>query len=185
MKFSSLVFGIPVVVMLAFGCGNGKNEHTENVDSLFLGFSFGMERKDFFQYCWEMNRKRIFTHGPTNQNVEYQLPGLDAPVKMRFYPAFYDEKIYQMAATFSYDSWSPWNKKYSGDSLITEVLPLFKEWYGNDFESVNHPEQGKVYYKIDKHRRINLFVKDEQYVQAVFTDLRAEKKIKDGTIKQN
>ncbi len=39
---------------------------------------------------------------------------------------------------------------------------------------------GTVYYKMDGKRRINLFIRDDQYVQAVFTDLRVEKQIKDA-----
>jgi hypothetical protein len=33
---------------------------------------------------------------------------------------------------------------------------------------------GKIYARIDGKRRINLFVKDDQFVQAVFTDLEVE-----------
>lgn len=149
----------------------------KSTDSLFLGFSFGMERKAFFDYCWEMNRKKIFTHGPTNQNVEYRLLELNAPVSMRFYPSFHKEKIYEMPVTFAYEAWAPWNRAYHADSLMTKILPLFKEWYGSDFKKTEHSTQGTVYYKIDGHRRINLFLKDEQFVQAVFTDMRAEKEI--------
>jgi hypothetical protein len=48
---------------------------------------------------------------------------------------------------------------------------------------INHPSQGKIYAKMDKYRRINLFIRDDQYVQAVFTDMRkveaVEKKAKE------
>jgi hypothetical protein len=56
------------------------------------------------------------------------------------------------------------------------MVPVFEKWYGKGFKVLNHPVQGKVYAKIDKHRRINLFIRDDQYVQAVFTDLKTEKK---------
>jgi hypothetical protein len=58
-------------------------------------------------------------------------------------------------------------------------LEKYKEVYGDDFKLINHPTQGKVYYKIDGKRRINLFVKDEQHVQAVFSDLKVEKRLKE------
>jgi hypothetical protein len=180
------IYIVVVLVGLFFlvGCKpNNDRSERKNVDSLFLGFSFGMERRAFFEYCWEMNRKKIFTHGPTNQNVEYRLTNLSAPVSMRFYPGFYNEKIYQMPVTFTYEAWAPWNAKYKADSLIVEILPLFKKWYGDEFKMVEHQTQGKVYYKVDGHRRINLFIKDDQFVQAVFTDLRAEKKRKDEIAK--
>lgn len=51
--------------------------------------------------------------------------------------------------------------------------------YGDDFKLVEHPNQGKVYYKIDGKRRINLFIRDDQFVQAVFTDLQVEKRLEE------
>lgn len=33
---------------------------------------------------------------------------------------------------------------------------------------------GKIYARIDGKRRINLFIRDDQFVQAVFTDLEVE-----------
>jgi hypothetical protein len=32
---------------------------------------------------------------------------------------------------------------------------------------------------MDGKRRINLFIKDEQFVQAIFTDMEVEKRLKD------
>jgi hypothetical protein len=50
-----------------------KTESKNPYDSLFLGIYFGMDRKEFYNYCWEMNKQKKFTHGPTNQSVEYRL----------------------------------------------------------------------------------------------------------------
>ena len=97
---------------------------------------------------------------------------------MNFYPTFYAEKIFEMPVTFNYESWAPWNKQYQADTLLVEMLGLFKEWYGDDFKKLDHPVMGPVYYRIDGKRRINLFRKDDQYVQAVFTDLEVERKLK-------
>lgn len=155
------------------------SEAGENNDSLFLGISLGMERKAFYDYCWEQNKKKAFTHGPTNQSVEYRLLGeLDQPVAMRFYPNFHEDKIFEMPVTFSYDAWAPWNRKFWADSLLVDMLPLFEKWYGSGFKRLDHPTMGVVYYKIDGKRRINLFRRDDQYVQAVFTDLKVEKELK-------
>lgn len=151
-------------------------------DSLFLGFSFGMSRQQFYDYCWEMNSKKLFTHGPGNRSVEYRMEReSEETIIMRFYPLFLDEKIYEMPVLFSYEKWAPWNKQYWSEALLQEMLVIFKEWYGEDFQVINHPVQGTVYAKIDGKRRINLFIKDDQYVQAVFTDLKVEKEARKNT----
>jgi len=153
----------------------------KNTDTLFLGFSLGMERQAFYDHCWEQNKKQLFVHGPTNQNVEYKLVNeLEHPVAMRFYPTFHEDRIFEMPVTFTYDAWAPWNREYWADSLLLDILPVFKKWYGDDFKKLDHPTMGPVYYKIDGKRRINLFRKDDQYVQAVFTDLKVEKKLKEA-----
>ncbi len=170
-----------LVVMLVSCTGKYREEERKKYDSLFLGISLGMEKKAFFDHCWEYNRKRIFTHGPTNQNVEYVLETeLNRPVSMRFYPTFHNDKIFEMPVTFSYAAWAPWAWETKSDSLFVRILPLFKKWYGEDFKELDHPTMGKIYYKMDGKRRINLFIKDDQFVQAVFTDLKVEKEIKEA-----
>ena len=183
--FGCLVFGITLFVVE--GC-NGRfgNRNENRYDSLFLGISFGMEKKAFFDHCWEYNRKKIFTHGPTNQNIEYRLLGeTKSSVMMRFYPSFEEEKIYEMPVTFTYEAWAPWNKQFTADSLLVDLIPVFEKWYGGELQVLDHPKMGKVYYRRDGKRRINLFVKDDQFVQAVFTDLSVEKKLKENKSHQN
>ena len=59
------------------------------------------------------------------------------------------------------------------------MLVVFKRWYGEDFKVLEHKTMGTVYYKMDGKRRINLFKRDDQFVEAVFTDLEVEKSIKE------
>jgi hypothetical protein len=170
-----------------FSCGEsgGVSDGNTRSDSLFLGIRLGMEREAFYNYCWEQNKKKVFTHGPTNQSVEYKLMNeLDEPVSMRFYPTFHEDKIFEMPVTFTYDAWAPWNERYGADSLFVRILPVFKKWYGEDFKKIKHPTMGDVYYRIDGKRRINLFKKDDQVVQAVFTDLKVEKQLKEAYAKR-
>ncbi len=160
-------------------CNGSRSENKANYDSLFLGISLGMGADAFYDHCWEYNRRKVFTHGPTNRNVEYKLVDItNSPVSMRFYPAFYEGKIFEMPVTFTYDSWAPWNRQYHSDSLLVDMLKVFKKWYGPEFKELNHQTMGKVYYRMDGKRRINLFIKDDQFVQAVFTDLKVEKELK-------
>jgi hypothetical protein len=171
---------IVLIAITCYSCGGFKSKDERPYDSLFLGIYLGMGQKEFYDYCWEMNRQKKFTHGPTNQSVEYRFEdGVKDPVVMRFYPSFHAEKVYEMPVTFTYEAWSPWNKDLGADSLLVEVLSLFKDWYGDEFKSMEHKTMGTIYYRMDGKRRINLFKRDDQFVQAVFTDLKVEKQIKD------
>lgn len=138
-----------------------------------------MERKAFYDHCWELNRLKVFSNGPNANSVEYKLTKeLDHPVMMRFYPDFYKEKIVDMPVTFSYESWAPWNKQFHSELLLPEIVQVFRKWYGGDFKVMEHPAQGTIYYKLDGNRRINLFIRDDQFVQAVFTDLELDRERK-------
>lgn len=175
-----LICIVTMMALIISSCSKPKPATGEGpYDSLFLGFYLGMGKKEFYDYCWEMNKQKKFTHGPTNQNVEYRLTGvLEQPVLMHFYPGFYKDRIYQMPLTFSYEAWAPWNRQFHADKLIDHVVPLLSKWYGGEFETTTLPKKGKVYARIDGNRRISVFVKDEQFVQVVFTDIAAEKLIK-------
>jgi hypothetical protein len=58
-------------------------------------------------------------------------------------------------------------------------LETYKSIYGDDFKVIDDKYQGKIYYKMDGKRRINLFIKDDQFVQAIFTDMEVEKRLQD------
>ena len=146
-------------------------------DSLFLGFYLGMPQKDFFDHCTELNSQQKITQGPGGTtSVEHKISGVyDGVVSMRFFPTFIKKNIYEMPVTYTYDSWAPWNKEFSAVALFPKILETYKSIYGDDFKVVNDKYQGKIYYKMDGKRRINLFIKDDQFVQAIFTDMEVEK----------
>lgn len=182
--FYCFIIGMSVLVA---SCNKLKEGASGNkkYDSLFLGISLGMDEKAFFDYCWELNKQKLVTHGPTNQSVEYVLATeLDHPVRMQFYPVFYNHKIVDMPVTYTYSSWAPWNKEYGSEVLLKNMLVLYKKWYGEEFKSLNHPTMGTIHYKMDGKRRINLFIRDDQYVEAVFTDLELEEERK-ASMKEN
>lgn len=156
------------------------NKYSEK-DSLFLGMYLGMDKKDFFDHCTALNKQKIIVQGGGGTtNVEYRMKEeFDSEVVMRFFPTFVDEKIFEMPVIYSYDAWAPWNKQFWSEVLLEEITELYKTWYGTDFQLIKHPVQGKVYVKIDGKRRINIFIKDEQFVQVVFTDLKVEKRLKE------
>ncbi|MBC7628769.1 hypothetical protein [Ferruginibacter sp.] len=151
------------------------------VDSLFLGISFGMTSKTFFGYCWELNKKGIISDGSNNTMVLYKVDsGLKYPASMNFYPDFIDNKISNMRVTFQYNAWAPWNKAQFADSLLPDLLHLYKKWYpaGNDFIALTNKERKTIYVKVDGNRRITLGKYDDMIVKVDFTDLLIEEKIK-------
>jgi hypothetical protein len=175
-----------LILSLTFqGCNTPGFNFSENdgpkSDSLFLGFYLGMPQKDFFDHCTELNSQQKLTQGSgSTTSVEHKISGMyGGDVSMRFFPTFIKKNIYEMPVTYTYDSWAPWNKEYSSAALLPKILESYKAIYGGDFKVVNDRYQGKIYYRMDGKRRINLFIKDEQFVQAIFTDMEVEKRLKD------
>ena len=73
---------------------------------------------------------------PGNMTVLYKLDKeLKYPASMNFYPDFNDSTIWKMRVHFHYDGWGPWNKHMAADSLLPDVLSMYKKWYseGNSF----------------------------------------------------
>ncbi|MEJ2005934.1 MAG: hypothetical protein P8X57_13465 [Cyclobacteriaceae bacterium] len=146
-------------------------------DSLFLGFHFGMPRKEFYASCWQMNKEGLLIQGPNNLSVQYSLDDeLSMPAFMRFYPSFDDNgNIYSMPMEFIFENYAPWNTSTSSDSLILEVKDLFESWYGPGFIKLEDEEGARtVYVKIDGNRRIRLFKRDVSFVAADITDMTSE-----------
>jgi hypothetical protein len=145
-------------------------------DSLFLGLYFGMPEKEFYLHCWKLNHKGMLRQGSSNTTAEYKLKDeLKYPAQMDFYPKFSDGKIFEMPVSFSYEGWSPWNKKLSSDNLQKEILRWYEKVYGKGFIQVEHLLHGIAYVKIDGNRRITIFKQDDLHVWAVFTDMLVKK----------
>ena len=146
-------------------------------DSLFLGIYFGMPASQFYTHCWQLNRDSLIKQGPSNLSVQYMPEGYSSKVYMHFYPNFTPDDrqlIWEMPVLFSYEAWALWNPQFSADTLLPEVLDHFDRMYGGDFLKLEHPDKGEAYVKINGNRRVTVFRKDEQYVQAMITDLLAK-----------
>jgi len=153
----------------------------KKVDSLFMGFYFGMTSKDFYGYCWELNKKGIIRDGNNNTMVLYKMDtGLSHPAEMNFYPDFYENKIAKMRVEYSYDGWAPWNKNLYAESLIPQVLKLYERWYpdGNKFIRITNPDKGTIYVKVDGNRRITIGAFNDRIVKVDFSDLNIEDKLR-------
>ena len=153
----------------------------KRVDSLFLGIHFGMTSKEFYGYCWELNKKGLITDGNNNTAVLYKIDKeLRYPASMNFYPDFYENKVAVMRVGFQYNAWAPWNKAQFSDSLLPDVLKMYKKWYpeGNDFIKIVDKTKGTIYVKVDGNRRITIGIFNDMLVKVDYTDLLVEQKVK-------
>ena len=152
----------------------------KRVDSLFFGIHLGMERKQFFAKCWELNKQGIFTDGSNNTSVLHKLnTELKHPASMDFYPDFVNGKISRMKVSYKYDGWAPWNKSLWSDSLLPDVLQMLSKSYpGNDFITMTNANQQTIHVKIDGNRRITVGRFNDYTVKADIADLLVEPETK-------
>ena len=179
---------LAILIMIAWGCKKTSEYHLMEsrelatdvrYDSLFFGLYLGMPAKDFYNHCWELNKKGLIRQGASNTSVHYDLPDFKHPAGMDFYPRFYEDKIVEMPLIFIYDAWSPWNKNLSADSLILEVKDLMTEWYGEGFLEIKNPKDpnNRALVKVDGNRRISIYNLNDSKVQVDIVDLRLLKSL--------
>lgn len=140
-----------------------------------------MTSKEFYAHCWDLNRKKLITQGPSNNSVRYYLPteSIGQKIEMLFYPVFDNDIVYEVNTTFSYTGWAPWNKETSSDYLIDEVREILSEWYDSKFYEIkNRKTNSTLYTTVSGNRRIVITKVSEREVRARYTDLTIEKKIK-------
>ena len=152
---------------------------SERFDSLFLGIYLGMNSKDFYMHCWELNKKGLIREGSSNTTVYYPIDLLKHPASMEFYPGFHNDSIIEMPVVFSYDAWAPWNKHLFADSLKIDVLHLMEDWYGEGFLEIESPKPawGNAFVKVEGNRRISIYNLDDSKVKVDLVDLRRLRKL--------
>ncbi|TXD78102.1 hypothetical protein [Algoriphagus ratkowskyi] len=175
-----------VFALLLFSCKSDYQkmeskalESGEIHNDLFLGLELGMDKKSFYEVCWDLNKEGILSNGPTELSVEYnvEMPSGNS-AKMRFYPKFKEEKIYLMPVEFNYESWALWNEELSVEKLRIDVVALFEKWYGAGFIEVASEDRSQIaYIKMDGNRRIRLFNKSISSVRAEIVDLPIQKSL--------
>ena len=151
----------------------------KEANELFLGLELGMDKKEFFETCWDLNKKGVLSNGPTELSVEYQaeMPSGN-PAKMRFYPRFEENKIYMMPMEFTYESWALWNEELSVEKLRDDVIALLESWYGDGFLEVSNEDKSLIaFVKIDGNRRIRVFKKSISSVRVEIVDLPIQKQL--------
>ena len=183
LRFSKLLF-ISFLVISIVSC-KSEYEKMESrelgsgkvVNEIFLGLELGMDKKAFYEKCWELNSKGLLTNGPSELSVEYNAPMPSGnPAKMRFFPKWEDDKIYMMPVEFTYEGWAPWNEELAVEKLREDVVKLFEEWYGPGFIEVANEDKSQIaFVKVDGNRRIRIFRKQLSIVRAEIVDLKIQK----------
>ena len=179
-KFIHFLF---FVALMMFGCkGLGekkladveKRELAKGVrqDSIFQGIYLAMPKQEFFDYCWAMNKKNVFTEG-SDKSVEYQLgkQNFNYRIQMNFYPSFIGDKIAEMPMKFSYFGIDLTVPRNQNEKLMNDVKTLMEEWYGKDFFKTDLPFGGKGWAKVTGNRRVLIFSEKEFEVMVLVSDL--------------
>ena len=180
-----MLFIIPCIFLL--GCKNEYRElikselaKNERQDTLFLGIRFGMTSRDFFNYCWELNKEGIVNEGHSNRTVLYKLARFDKRYDVNLYPVFVANKIVSLPVYYSYDLYAPWNPVYSLDTLFKEVIKMQKELYGNDFLTYSNSDDDEALVRVDRNRRISIFKNpNTNTVSVLYKDLSVKAEVKE------
>lgn len=170
-----------IVALIVGGCSPGKTYERRlkrelasgiRYDSLFMGLSIGMTEQEFYKHCYKLNKDSVVKQGSANLSVQYDInEELKYPATMNFYPRFHDGLIFEMPVRFIYNGWAPWTKELSASKLAKDVMNWYEDIYGKGFITVAHPMKGEAYIKIDGNRRITIYIENDLYVWAIFTDM--------------
>ena len=189
-KYKNLIAGISVLAGLT-GCEDSPAEKYEKIekielssgvryDSLFKGIYLTMPRKEFLDYCFNMNLQGEFRQGGIKNGmwVECKLKNvMKYPAAINFFPRFKDNEITEMDASIYYDHASFPDKVFDSDSLFYDVLHLMEDWYGPGFIRIQSPYFYKedIFVKVDGNRRITLYQdQSEHIINLWFVDLLAK-----------
>lgn len=139
------------------------------VNDIFLGYTFGMTRREFLDYSWDLNQKEIITGGT---KVIYMLEDLKSTVKLEFFPEIKNNIVTKMPVNASYISWSPWNEQYNADELLMDMREYYEDTYSTTFKEVVIPEIEQIaWVSIEGNREIRMYKKTVNTIQINFIDL--------------
>ena len=146
------------------------------IDSLFMGYHFGMSKDKFYDHSWKLNRKKLITNG-SGASILKEIDYLNHPAKMYFYPGFNENKIHQMRAVYNYDGWAPWNKDLSAENLKEDIINYYEKNWDANFMKL-HDATGKPHtVSIKGNREIEITKLENGAVEVLIRDLRVEKNL--------
>tara|TARA_B110000503_G_scaffold98356_1_gene147427 strand:+ start:10342 stop:10938 length:597 start_codon:yes stop_codon:yes gene_type:complete len=189
MKSNFFITIVVILILFHISCSDSNKYHklverelAKDIrnDNLLQGIQFGMNRREFFAQCWELNKKGVFKAGAGNTTVFYELEKNSKKYYVHFYPKFIKGKIVELPVEYTYSAFAPWNPKYSLDMLNVEILDIYKEEYGEDYLEIpsNNMENDTAYVWVDGNRRISVYKNiTRNSVTALFFDLTSKKTI--------
>ncbi|MDR9447565.1 MAG: hypothetical protein RI519_07540 [Balneolaceae bacterium] len=137
-------------------------------NELFLGYSFGMAKQDFFTHSWELNKQQQIQNG-AGAEILREETALKAPAKAGFYPTFSEEgQIISMPMTYSYDGWAPWNQHLSSDSLAFDLQEMLSDSLNITFQPIELAEDQQAYLFDDKLPMIRIQPIDPYRVRVIY-----------------
>ena len=185
MKHFLFVILLISVCLSIYSC-NKKSEYEQviteelntsvRIDTLFMGYHFGMSKDKFYDHSRKLNRQKLITNG-SGASILKEVDYLKHAAKMYFYPGFYENKIHQMRALYSYDGWAPWNKELSADSLKKDVIKYYEEHWNVDFQKLTDGNGNNHTVSMQGNREIEINKLENGVVEVLIRDLRVEKNL--------
>jgi hypothetical protein len=149
-------------------------------DSLIFDLKIGQTKKEFYKYCWDMNKSQKITAGSGNKYAKFVLPADSTDkhpdkINVQFFGMFDENDVMQgMEMKMGYYSWAPWLEQFDSDKLLLKIKDKMLEDYpGNDFVEI---EVGEVIalVKVDGNRQISMYPITQQEIMVKIEDLRTK-----------
>lgn len=144
-------------------------------DTIFQGIYFGMNYDQYYNHITELGHQGRVSQG-RRMNVRCEIEGFNSKIRMEYVPEYINDSIQLMKVSYSYVSWSPWNKRTTDDHLWNEVLQLYTNKYGLNFiELQSNISTKPAMVWVLGNQQITLFQKEMAKVNVIFKNLRKTK----------
>lgn len=148
-----------------------ETDYSVRVDSLFLGYYFGMTKKDFMDHSWQLNKEGIISGYST---IGHTFSELEYPALMEFFPEFNEDRIIRMPVKMEYRGWAPWNEHLSVEHLMKDLVHFYEQSEGEKFKVFSSGDtDDPVYRSIRGNREIQISKHSVSKVMVMFSDLSA------------
>lgn len=170
--FMGLAWGVLLFVSHP-SCRQGEAPRTtESLDSLYLGYRFGMSLEDFFAHCRDMNRAGILYEGDTYNTVTQEIEEFEVSARIYIKPEFDEsEGLYQLDLLFQYNVLPMFRPDLTPVKLREEVLDFMEAQLGGELKPKEHPILKRVWEQVEGHRRVRLYHEGEK-INVEYYDLR-------------
>ncbi len=190
-RFYSFLTVVVYIMVCCFGCDRvgeykalvNKELDTEvKNDTLIHGIRFGMNKREFFAHCWELNKQGVFKEGAFNTSVFYEIVKNEKRYNINFYPKFEQGKITELPLEYTYAAFAPWNSEYTMDKLQSEVVDMYVEKHGEyDLQISSEKSENKIAYVwVQGNQRISIYKDDfRNKVIVLYFDLSSQSRDED------